>query len=1269
MNSCSSHRGVSPTTRPSVRRFFPGTARWLALLSACLMAGNSVSEASLLARESFNYTANSALTGMTGPQGFSSPYTAVNSGLLVSADGASYGDLTVAGNKLAFAGTTNGNFGVLTNSPETPGTSVYMSYLIKVDPAADYAGVSLFDGANEVLFTGKRTGAANVLGLDPRTGTAQNSTAYCTRLSLVVCRIDFSAASAVIRMYVNPQSGTEPATADATVTRTVALTYDRVRFQSNASTGFVDEFRLGNTFADVVPMTYGGNPSEIVVLGSSVAYGVGAATQNDAWAYRLKSLLETPPPVVPDSRVIWNVHNASVGGNNTTAVLNRFQNDVATPRAGADIVVIGLSLANEGLVGSTNPQPVFDSFKNGLAEIIRRCRVEGFYPVVALCYPQNLYNAQQYAYVRKMNLLLNTWDTPCINLLGAIDEGNGHWATGYSADDGHPNSQGHLELYSSVVPSLFEAIITGKTTTPGWARTTGYLRLQQDAAARSPLVYTPAQDYRSFTLSLRMRSTGTGTVGTIGTGAGGATLEVRANSLVYVSPAGVETAIPTTVNDGAWHDLAVAHRKATNKTLVFVDGQLKASVDGTITTPSFIVGGPGNIAGRAAAPLVADYQDVAIYRAAWTEDEALAQSNGALQQASLDILATLDDAAPIQGAKLANRAQSMSALTLQTSGFTTGTAMTTPDGLSAASYAAGTASLIWTDHTNGAATYTIQRRRTDISGAWAAVGTAPGNKPSFEDSGLVQTSAYAYRVLIASSGLQEDYSNVAFVTPSGQGSLSYQNWINGYYPPLLEGGIYQVDFNTSVSPDYGGQIWNTVSNPGITTPLALRDTANQLSGVTVSITNAFDQNRNDNGAPLADYPAAAQVSQFAVRDDNPVTGAITFGGLDTAAKYDFTFFARRGTLVDGFDYNGNYTFTGGGSPVSVVVNAANNTALTPVPGIAPNASGAITLTVSAVATTGSRFPCINFIKFRKSVPGTHLIDFNTNAAPVYGAVRWNTVNSLTSSTPYQLRDIYNTLSGSTLTLTDGFDQFRSDNIAPVPDLAAAAQNSQFCLRLDNPLTASMTFSGLDPAKSYDFSFLSKRGSLVAGFDYTGTFTFTGAGTPVVVITDAAVNNALTPVPPLVPDTTGKITLGIGAGNGNGERFPVLNLIRFSPAAPSTYDPRREPGADPDGDGLTNFEEYARGFDPTVADGKPFRIDSFKQDTSTGSRFELVLDRRATDARCVLQSSDNLSIWNPETSATRSTLRSSGSLVTLLYEVPPSGSRRFFRFSLDAPALP
>ena len=66
-----------------------------------------------------------------------------------------------------------------------------------------------------------------------------------------------------------------------------------------------------------------------------------------------------------------------------------------------------------------------------------------------------------------MNLLIHEWDLPSINLLGAIDDGKGVWATGYQngTDIYHPNTDGHREFTYAMVPSLFDAIDAGKGAT------------------------------------------------------------------------------------------------------------------------------------------------------------------------------------------------------------------------------------------------------------------------------------------------------------------------------------------------------------------------------------------------------------------------------------------------------------------------------------------------------------------------------------------------------------------------------------------------------------------------------------------------------------------------------------------------------------------------------------------------------------------------------------------------------------------------------------
>ena len=59
-------------------------------------------------------------------------------------------------------------------------------------------------------------------------------------------------------------------------------------------------------------------------------------------------------------------------------------------------------------------------------------------------------------------------------VLGAIDDGKGHWALGW--DDKHPQNSGHHEFLYSFVPSLFEALEKGKPN-PVKASSGGFARI------------------------------------------------------------------------------------------------------------------------------------------------------------------------------------------------------------------------------------------------------------------------------------------------------------------------------------------------------------------------------------------------------------------------------------------------------------------------------------------------------------------------------------------------------------------------------------------------------------------------------------------------------------------------------------------------------------------------------------------------------------------------------------------------------------------------
>jgi len=416
-------------------------------------------------------------------------------------------------------------------------------------------------------------------------------------------------------------------------------------------------------------------PLKLVVLGSSVAWGHGADKPELSWASRLGYLLETGEPLAPGSEIKWKFANASIPGDNTAKVLKRYDKDLLAAHPDAKIVVIALSLANEGMVHAEHPQQVFDSFKDGLEKIAARVRAQGAQPVFTLAYPQNTYTAEQYGYVKRMNLLLNSGAIPCVNFLGALDDGSGHWAPGYFFDDGHPNSRGYEELFETIVPTLFDAIAMGKTTPPQWKDATGFLHLERDPSANgsAPLSFRPSRAMHSFTESFRIRTRDTGSIAAAGAGESRATLEIRPEALVYIGPGGAVTDTGVKIQDGAWHHIALSHRHATGVTLVYIDGVLRATTQDQIEPDLFALGGPAT-SERAPAPAAADYQDLAIYRSAWTEDEAMAQHRGELQQASMEICAPLADRELKLGEPIENRAQSMSRLILGTAKFSIGEA-------------------------------------------------------------------------------------------------------------------------------------------------------------------------------------------------------------------------------------------------------------------------------------------------------------------------------------------------------------------------------------------------------------------------------------------------------------------------------------------------------------------------------------------------------------------------------------------------------------------
>jgi len=150
------------------------------------------------------------------------------------------------------------------------------------------------------------------------------------------------------------------------------------------------------------------------------------------------------------------VINVSESGADTQITLNRFPHVV--PKEKPDIVIIALSLSNEGLHYSEDACVTFETNIKKLIEMVKEISA---IPILGGLYPNNMYTQRHYELVKKMQGEMMTWGCPVIDFLRTTDNGNVHWKQGIFSDAGHPNDKGHQLMYQAIDLRIFDQS-TGK---------------------------------------------------------------------------------------------------------------------------------------------------------------------------------------------------------------------------------------------------------------------------------------------------------------------------------------------------------------------------------------------------------------------------------------------------------------------------------------------------------------------------------------------------------------------------------------------------------------------------------------------------------------------------------------------------------------------------------------------------------------------------------------------------------------------------------------
>lgn len=264
-------------------------------IAALLLGAACASNAALLAYEPFTNTTGTAIIGSSGGSNFSNAWQVNGSGGVATntATGLTYTDassntLVTLGGAAFFQGLTSGNtsmqptraFNFSRGTNGADGVTTWISFLIvRQGPVNGSVTNGWLRGANvphdlgtlQKLAIGNSSGAAtNTVGLIPQ-GAATNlkpsTVLFGGRTNFVVVRIDHIAGTNNDNawLFVNPNLAAEPSTNAANTNSLGAFdfSFDTLRMfaggQSSASQPYaemiVDEYRIGETYADVAPFT------------------------------------------------------------------------------------------------------------------------------------------------------------------------------------------------------------------------------------------------------------------------------------------------------------------------------------------------------------------------------------------------------------------------------------------------------------------------------------------------------------------------------------------------------------------------------------------------------------------------------------------------------------------------------------------------------------------------------------------------------------------------------------------------------------------------------------------------------------------------------------------------------------------------------------------------------------------------------------------------------------------------------------------------------
>lgn len=273
------------------------------LIIAGLAFGASIASANLITYDGFAYPVGD-LTGATGGSGWTLAWEGANP-VVVRTPGLGYTD--IIGNVLTTAGSalnTSDGSGVTTISSREVtdrNAETWISMLLQPqNTSTTFVGVSFYQ--NDLVQTSARFAVENSgkdLRLVRRGGGTVTTGAFSTTIGTTAMAVihlvpggGSGATPDLIEVYFNPRLDVQPTSPNATV-QINGLQFDRVRIAgSNANSILVDELRIGETYADVLPFTPPADPdvdADGLTNAQEVALGLNPNVPDTAFIAAVKA--------------------------------------------------------------------------------------------------------------------------------------------------------------------------------------------------------------------------------------------------------------------------------------------------------------------------------------------------------------------------------------------------------------------------------------------------------------------------------------------------------------------------------------------------------------------------------------------------------------------------------------------------------------------------------------------------------------------------------------------------------------------------------------------------------------------------------------------------------------------------------------------------------------------------------------------------------------------------------------------------------------------